>query len=111
MTRRPDSGSVSAAAARASGKLAPQRSAAGRIAQRQRTISIWKVYQGLVVYEAVDGLMLQTGPAATVRLAGSQIESRGFSDRSLMPAGLLDKLTDGEIADLLAYLKGLGKKN
>ena len=83
------------------------------VSPRYRTVQIvttdGKVYQGLVVYEAVDGLILQTGPAATVRLAGGQIESRGFSDRSLMPAGLLDKLTDGEIADLLAYLKGLKK--
>jgi hypothetical protein len=26
---------------------------------------------------------------------------------SFMPAGLLDRLADGEIADLYAYLKGL----
>lgn len=83
------------------------------VSPRYRTVQIattdGKVYQGLVVYEAVDGLILQTGPAATVRLGGNQIESRGFSDRSLMPVGLMDKLTDGEIADLLAYLKALKK--
>src|ERR1700754_5199018 len=46
-TRRPESISLFAAAARAIGKLAPHRRAAGMIAQRQRTISIWKVYHGL----------------------------------------------------------------
>src|SRR5205807_227347 len=63
--------------------------------------------QGLIVYEAVDGLILQTGPAATVRLDGKQVESRGPTDTSLMPAGLLDRLSDRDIADLLAYLKAL----
>jgi putative heme-binding domain-containing protein len=81
------------------------------IAPRYRTVQIvttdGKAYQGLIVYEATDGLILQTGPATTVRLGGNQIESRGFTDTSMMPAGLIDKLTDAEIADLLAYLKVL----
>jgi putative heme-binding domain-containing protein len=69
-----------------------------------------KVYQGLVVYEAVDSLLLQTGPAETVRIPVDQIATRRFTPTSIMPAGLLDKLSDLEIADLYAYLKnGLGK--
>jgi putative heme-binding domain-containing protein len=64
-----------------------------------------KIYQGLVIYEAVDSLILQTGPAVTVRIPVDQIASRRISPISLMPAGLLDKLTDQEIADLYAYLK------
>ncbi len=79
------------------------------IAPRYRSVQIGttdgKSYLGLIVYEAPDGVMLQTGPGAMVRIAGAQIESRGISDTSLMPAGLMDKLTDSEIADLLAYLK------
>ncbi len=66
-----------------------------------------KVYQGMVIYDAVDSLILQTGPATTVRLPGQQIVARRFTDHSLMPAGLLDKLSDREIADLYAYLKSL----
>jgi putative heme-binding domain-containing protein len=66
-----------------------------------------KVYQGLIIYEAVDGVILQTGAATTVRVDGKQIASRRMTDTSLMPAGLLDKLSDTEIADLLAYLKAL----
>src|SRR5205807_6128617 len=69
-----------------------------------------KVYQGLVIYEAVDGMILQTGPAVTVRVAGSQIASRRITPTSLMPAGLLDPLSNQEIADLYAYLKGLGAR-
>jgi putative heme-binding domain-containing protein len=69
-----------------------------------------KIYQGLVIYEAVDSLILQTGPAVTVRIPVDQIANRRISPVSLMPAGLLDKLVDREIADLYAYLKkGLGE--
>lgn len=66
-----------------------------------------KTYQGLIVYEAVDGLILQTGPVETVRIAGERIESKRMTDTSLMPTGLLDKLTDAEIADLYAFLKSM----
>jgi putative membrane-bound dehydrogenase-like protein len=65
------------------------------------------VYQGLVIYEAVDSLILQTGAVTTVRLDGQQVAARRPTDVSLMPPGLLDKLTDGEVADLYAYLRVL----
>jgi putative membrane-bound dehydrogenase-like protein len=85
----------------------PSKDVSARYRTTQIATTDGKVYQGLVIYEAVDGLILQTGPATTVRIGGSQIESRGFSDTSLMPAGLMDKLSDREVADLLAYLKAL----
>jgi putative heme-binding domain-containing protein len=69
-----------------------------------------KTYDGVVIYEAVDGVILQTGPDATVRIAGDRIESRRPLTTSLMPAGLLDPLTDREIADLFTYLKSLDDK-
>ncbi|HET6572374.1 MAG TPA: c-type cytochrome [Fimbriiglobus sp.] len=69
-----------------------------------------KTHDGVVVYEAVDGVILQTGPDATVRIAGARIESRRSLTTSLMPAGLLDPLTVREIADLIAYLKSLDAK-
>jgi putative heme-binding domain-containing protein len=66
-----------------------------------------KAFTGMIVYEATDGVILQTGPDTTVRVAGSNIEVKRTLDTSLMPAGLLDKLTDREVADLLAYLRTL----
>jgi putative membrane-bound dehydrogenase-like protein len=69
-----------------------------------------KVYQGLVIYEATDSVLLQTGAETTVRLAGAQIAARRVTPASLMPAGLLDGLSDRDIADLYAYLRGLGTK-
>jgi putative heme-binding domain-containing protein len=66
-----------------------------------------KVYQGVIVYEAVDSVLLQTGPATTARIADSQVAEKRVTPRSLMPAGLLDRLADCDLADLYAYLKGL----
>ena len=66
-----------------------------------------KVYQGSIIYEAVDSLILQTGADAVIRITNSQIVERRPSEKSLMPAGMLDKLSDQDITDLYAYLKGL----
>jgi putative heme-binding domain-containing protein len=67
-----------------------------------------KVYQGLIIYEATGSLILQTGPETTVRLTDKQVTERRVTATSLMPAGLLDRLSDRDIADLYAYLKSLG---
>jgi putative heme-binding domain-containing protein len=82
------------------------------VAPRYRTTLIatddGKVYQGLIVYEAVDSVLLQTGPAQTIRLTDRQVRERRPTALSLMPAGLLDKLSDRDLADLYAYLRSLG---
>jgi putative heme-binding domain-containing protein len=67
-----------------------------------------KTHQGIVIYDAVDSLILQS-PAATLRVNGQAIVSRSVSSQSLMPAGLLDPLSDREIVDLYAYLRSLSK--
>lgn len=71
------------------------------------TLETGKVYQGIVIYEATDSLILQTGPTATLRLESPRVREKRTSPRSLMPAGLLDRLSDAELADLLTYLRAL----
>jgi putative heme-binding domain-containing protein len=66
-----------------------------------------KLYQGTIIYEAVDSLILQTGAETTVRIVNNQIVERRATPHSLMPAGSLDKLRDQDIADLYWYLKNL----
>ncbi len=66
-----------------------------------------KVHQGAVIYEAVDGVIVQTGAATTIRIPGNQIADRRTVAASLMPAGLLDEATDRDLADLYAYLRTL----
>jgi putative heme-binding domain-containing protein len=64
-----------------------------------------QVHSGLVIYEAIDGVMLQTGADASIRIPGNQLGTKRTSDRSLMPAGLLDKLSDEEVAGLIGWLQ------
>lgn len=64
-----------------------------------------KIYQGMIVYQATDGVLLQTSAAVTVRIAGENIASQQTLPNSLMPAGLLDTFSDQEIADLFAFLR------
>jgi putative heme-binding domain-containing protein len=87
--------------------LDPNRDVPARYRATRLNTDDGKVYDGIVIYEAVDGVILQTGPDATVRVAGDRIESRKPLTTSVMPSGLLDRLTDAEIADLLAYLRTL----
>ncbi|MGL4551638.1 MAG: c-type cytochrome, partial [Gemmataceae bacterium] len=78
------------------------------VSERYRTTRVvtarGAVHQGVIVYEAVDGLILQTGPGQTVRVPGVPAKSR--SPLSLMPSGLLDRLSDADVADLMAHLAG-----
>lgn len=85
----------------------PSKDVSPRYRTTQITTAAGKVYQGLIVYEAVDSVILQSGPAATIRLTNPQIRERRLTSTSLMPAGLLDKLRDGDLADLYMYLKSL----
>jgi putative heme-binding domain-containing protein len=64
-----------------------------------------QVYNGLVVYESPDTTMLQTGPDTVVRVGGVRKDGMRKSNVSLMPVGLLNDLSDRELADLYAYLK------
>ncbi len=87
--------------------LQPSKDVSPRYRTTQITTAAGKVYQGLIVYEAVDSVLLQTGPATTIRLANPQVRERRLTNSSLMPAGLLDKLSDRDLADLYAYLRTL----
>jgi putative membrane-bound dehydrogenase-like protein len=69
-----------------------------------------KTLSGMVVYESVDGLMLRNGANQTFRIEAAQIGSKRGLATSLMPEGLLNDLKDSDLADLYAYLKGLGAR-
>ena len=66
-----------------------------------------KVYQGVLVYDSPEGTLIQTAGDTTTRIAGDEIVRTTKTTQSLMPTGLLNGLADGEIADLVAYLKTL----
>lgn len=88
--------------------VAPNRDVSPRYQTSIIVTNDGRTYRGTVIYEAADGLLLQTGPDATVRIAADRIAARRPSRLSLMPEGLLDRSSDQDIADLFQYLKSLG---
>ena len=71
------------------------------------TLKDGTVYRGVPVYQSSAALMLEVGPGATVRVRGDQIASSVPALRSPMPEGLLNGITNAELADFYAYLATL----
>lgn len=87
--------------------LQPNRDISERYRMTQIETTDGRTILGLIVYDAVDGVILQTPAAETLRVEGRTIDSKKTMAISLMPAGLLDKMNDRELADLYAYLQEL----
>ncbi len=69
------------------------------------------VVTGMVIEETADAVKLATDPlgkAPPTVLAPDAIASREKADTSIMPKGLLSKLTREEILDLIAYVHARG---
>ena len=66
-----------------------------------------RIFTGMVVYEAIDGVVIRNAANQTFRIEVAQIESRKPLSNSLMPTGLLKDLKPGDYADLYAYLRTL----
>jgi len=75
------------------------------------TLKDGTVYRGVPVYQSSSAMMIEVGPGATVRVRGEQIASSVPASRSPMPEGLLNGITDGELADFYAYLVTLRAEN
>ena len=73
-----------------------------------------KIVTGIVVKETTDEVHVVVNPlakaAATVIKKGD-IDARNASQTSIMPQGLLDKLTQEEILDLIGYVLAKGDKD
>ena len=72
-----------------------------------------RVLTGLITEETGDSLKLIDNPATPEKITTikkSDIEDRTPSEVSIMPKGVLNKLTLEEIFDLLAYVIGCGDK-
>jgi putative heme-binding domain-containing protein len=64
-----------------------------------------KVYNGLIRGETADELLLAIGVNQEEQIARREIEEIRPSSISIMPAGLDQRLTHQEPADLVAFLK------
>jgi putative heme-binding domain-containing protein len=73
-----------------------------------------KVITGLVVEETPDVIKIVENPLIKtdpVVIKRGDVVERTKSKVSIMPKGLLDKLTRDEILDLIAYVNARGNKN
>ena len=73
-----------------------------------------KVIQGLVVEESGDIIKVVENPLIStnpILIKRNEVAERQRSKVSIMPKGLLEKLTRDEILDLVAYLASRGDKN
>ncbi len=70
-----------------------------------------QVRSGLIVYEGIDGLVIRDANNHTYRIEAEEIDERLPMTSSLMPAGLLQGLTDQDYADMYSYLRSLGTKS
>ncbi|NQV25651.1 MAG: HEAT repeat domain-containing protein [Rhodopirellula sp.] len=86
----------------------PNRDVSSRYQTTMLVTSAGKVYTGLLIYEAVDGVILRNATNQTFRIETSDIEVRRKLPQSLMPPGLLKGATPQNLADLNAYLQSLG---
>ncbi|MFM8727190.1 MAG: heme-binding protein, partial [Planctomycetaceae bacterium] len=76
-------------------------------------LSSGKVVTGLVLEDAGGELKVLDNPAAPDKLVAvkkSEIEERSASEVSIMPKGVLNKLTREEILDLLAWVVAGGDR-
>jgi putative heme-binding domain-containing protein len=67
-----------------------------------------QLYTGIKVRETKDNLVLRTAEDKELTIAVKDIDERAMGG-SLMPAGLTDTLTRGELLDLVRFLSELGK--
>ena len=85
----------------------PSRDVPDRYRMTRVTTDSGHFYQGVVVYEAIDGAILQLSTLETVRIRPEEVVERSGSSLSLMPSSLLDSVTDQQIADLYMFLQSL----
>ncbi len=73
-----------------------------------------KVVTGMILEETPEAVKVIENPLAKAEplvIAKTSIESRKASPKSIMPEGLLSKLTREEILDLVAYIASQGNKD
>ncbi len=90
--------------------VVPSRDVSPRYQTMQIDTKSGKTYTGLIVYEAVDGLLLRNGTNQTFRIESKDIETRRNLPTSLMPDGLLKDLKPNDVADLYRYLQSLSPR-
>ncbi len=85
--------------------LDPSRDIAPQFAQYQFETKDGESYTGRILSEAADAVTVVTGEGQAVILPKRLIASQEILKLSIMPEGLLDGMSVGEVRDLIGYLE------
>ena len=86
----------------------PSKEVAPQFATWQVVTTAGKTLVGVLVHEEATGEQTYADEKGQLtRLASGEVESRRLAAKSIMPDGLGEQLTAGELRDLLAFLGGL----
>lgn len=88
--------------------LDPNRAVVGRYASYIATTTEGRALIGTIVSETGGGIVLATVDGQRHELPRARIESLRATGRSLMPVGLEESLSPGDLADLFTYLRSAG---
>lgn len=94
--------------------LDPSKSVNDKFQSTSFVLSSGRVVTGLVVGESPDAYLVVDNPLAKgkpLMIPKSDVEEQTKSKTSLMPKGLLDKLSREEVLDLIAYIAARGDRN
>ncbi|TKT87938.1 PVC-type heme-binding CxxCH protein, partial [Dyadobacter frigoris] len=72
-----------------------------------RVVTKTTAYTGIIKEQLPESIVIEVGPAPGLRIARSQITAIEPQTLSMMPPGLDQQLTAGEMADLAAFLEAL----
>lgn len=87
--------------------LTPSKAIADQYLTHVVTTTKGQTLSGLLVEENGDSLTLRDANGKDYRIAKGEIEERGKSQESIMPANLVANLTEDELIDLVEYLTTL----
>ena len=75
------------------------------------SLSDGRVVEGFITKESGTELEIRGQNGAPLTILKSTIEQQKKSDQSIMPSGLVDKLSPAELASIIAYLESLPAKS
>ncbi|WZO99699.1 c-type cytochrome [Isosphaeraceae bacterium EP7] len=86
----------------------PNRDVDARYVEASAALSDGRVLSGILASETANAVTLKSAGGRLDVLLRADIEALKFGGKSLMPEGLERDLKPGELADLVAYLRGQG---
>lgn len=69
-----------------------------------------RVLSGFITFEGPDEIVIRDNQGNEIKLNPNEIEGQRKDDVSVMPVGLANDVTVGELADLVSYLESLSAK-